>query len=78
MVMFEYKGSVHLMVSFENKSVQIFDYSNGHSVFEFDFSAPERTKRPEPASVVTETKRSSSKVSSGMGNGKSQKKMMIS
>jgi hypothetical protein len=40
MAMFEYKGAVHLMVAYENKSVQIFDYSSGHSIFEFDFSLP--------------------------------------
>jgi hypothetical protein len=40
MAMFEYKGAVHLMVAYENKSVQIFDYLSGHSIFEFDFSLP--------------------------------------
>jgi len=34
-VLFEYQGMQHLMVAFENKSVQIFDFESGMSLFEF-------------------------------------------
>ena len=45
MVMFQFKGIVHLLVSFENKSVQIFEYETGHSIYEFDFKSCSRTKK---------------------------------
>ena len=37
MILFEYQGTQHLMVSFENKSVQIIDFEKGESQIEFDF-----------------------------------------
>ena len=37
MVLFEYLGQLHVMIAFESKSVQIFEYKTGHSVHEFEF-----------------------------------------
>lgn len=37
MILFDYQGALHLMLSFENKSVQIIDFQTGLSIFEFDF-----------------------------------------
>ena len=37
MILFEYQGALHLMVSFDNKSVQVIDFEKGESLFEFDF-----------------------------------------
>lgn len=40
--LFEFQGVNHLMVAFENKSVQVFDFDSGLSVFEFNFDDPKR------------------------------------
>lgn len=37
MILFDYQGTKHLLLSFENKSVQIIDFETGLSIFEFDF-----------------------------------------
>lgn len=53
MVMFTYKDTVLLMISFENKSVQIFEYESGESIFEFDFKQCARSlAEPEPDSAL--------------------------
>ena len=51
MAMFEYKGAVHLMVAYENKSVQILDFETGVSLFEFKFN-----DRPVPIPTNPEIK----------------------
>jgi len=38
MILFEYQGQKHLMISFENKSVQVFDFDTGYSIFQFNFN----------------------------------------
>lgn len=42
MKLFEYQGVTHLMVAFENKSVQVFDFESGLSIFEFNFDEQKR------------------------------------
>ena len=37
LVLFEFKGQMHLLVAFENKSVQVFEFESGQSIYEFSF-----------------------------------------
>jgi hypothetical protein len=43
LIMFQHRGTWHLLVIFDNKSVQAFDYATGTSIFEFNFNL-----RPQP------------------------------
>ena len=47
MIMFEFGDMMHLLVSFENKSVQLFDLATGSFVHEFEFKENEKPKRKE-------------------------------
>ena len=36
--MFEYLGAPHMLIFFSNKSVQLFEYTTGMFVYEFEFA----------------------------------------
>lgn len=51
LIMFQHRGTWHLLVIFDNKSVQAFDYATGTSIFEFNFNLRPQPDLPEDLDV---------------------------